>query len=221
MASDVYYCGQQQVNKRSKGEVVMQRMTIASITLALLCSSVLVVGSCAQKQFRTEEDKPVTVSPEAEARERKEPSKSEMQVLEAERRAEAERRGRTRESEKTQMLQEEIRAFESAPIYFDFDKSTLKPVARTNLTKKAKWLRANPQFSVRIEGHCDEQGTNEYNLALGERRASAAAKYIEGLGISSGRISTVSYGEERPAVPGRDEEAWAKNRRDEFRLIKK
>ena len=197
----------------------MQRMTIASITLALFCSSILVVGSCAQKQFRTEEDKPVTVSPEA--RERKEPSKAEMSALEAERRAEAERRGRTREREKTQMLQEEIRAFESAPIYFDFDKSTLKPSARANLTKKAQWLRANPQFSVRIQGHCDEQGTNEYNLALGERRASGAAKYIEGLGISSDRISTVSYGEERPAVPGQHEEAWAKNRRDEFKLMKK
>lgn len=196
----------------------MQRMTIASITLALFCSSILVVGSCAQKQFRTEEDKPATVSPEA--RERKEPSKGEMSVLEAERRGEAERRARTREREKTQMLQEEIRAFESAPIYFDFDKSTLKPAARADLTKKAQWLRANPKFSVRIEGHCDDQGTNEYNLALGEKRSSAAAKYIEGLGISSDRISTISYGEERPAVPGQDEEAWAKNRRDEFRLIK-
>ena len=118
------------------------------------------------------------------------------------------------------LLQEEIRAFESAPIYFDFDKSTLKPPARANLAKKAKWLRANPKFSVRIEGHCDEQGTHEYNLALGDRRASAAAKYIEGLGISPAKVSTISYGEERPAVPGQDEEAWAKNRRAEFRLIK-
>lgn len=199
----------------------MQRMSITFITLALFCSSILVVGSCAQKQIRTEEDRAATVSPEAESRERKEPSKSEMIALEEERRAEAERRASTREREKTQMLQDEIQAFESAPIYFDFDKSTLKAPARANLTKKAKWLRANPQFSVRIEGHCDEQGTNEYNLALGERRASAAAKYIEGLGISAGRISTVSYGEERPAVPGQDEESWAKNRRDEFRLFKK
>jgi peptidoglycan-associated lipoprotein len=197
----------------------MQRMTIASITLALFCSSILILGSCAQKEFRMEEEKPVTGSPEA--REQKEPSRGEMTVLEAERRAEAERRTRTRERERTQVLQEEIRAFESAPIYFDFDKSTLKPPARANLTKKAQWLRANPKFSVRIEGHCDEQGTNEYNLALGERRASAAAKYIEGLGISAGRISTVSYGEERPTVPGKHEEAWAKNRRDEFKLIKK
>ena len=196
----------------------MQRMTLASIAFILFCSLILAVGSCAQKQLRTEEDKSVTVSPEE--RERKEPSKSEMVVLEDERRAEAERRARTREREKTQMLQEEIRAFESAPIYFDFDKSTLKPPARANLAKKAKWLRSNPKFSVRIEGHCDEQGTHEYNLALGDRRASAAAKYIEGLGISSARVSTISYGEERPAVQGQDEEAWGKNRRAEFRLIK-
>ena len=143
-----------------------------------------------------------------------------MIALEEERRTEAERRARSREEERTQMLEEEIRAFESSPIYFDFDKSTLKPPARANLAKKAKWLRANPKFSVLIEGHCDEQGTNEYNLALGERRASGAAKYIEGLGISPARVSTVSYGEERPAVRGQDEEAWAKNRRAEFRLSK-
>ncbi len=197
----------------------MQRRTILSLTLALFCSSLLITGSCTKKEYRTEEDRPTTVSPEAG--ERREPSEIQMSALEEEKKAEAERRARTRERERTQMLEEEIQAFESAPIYFDFDKSTLKTQSRDNLTKKATWLRANPNFSLRIEGHCDEQGSNHYNLALGERRASATAKFLTGLGISEDRISTISYGEERPAVPGHDEEAWAKNRRAEFRLIKK
>ena len=198
----------------------MQKRTIVSLTVALFCSSLLITGSCAKKEFRTEEGRPTSGAPE-EAGEQREPSKIEMSVLEEEKRAEAERRARTREQERTQMLQDEIQAFESAPIYFDFDKSTLKPPARENLTRKAKWLRANARFSVQIEGHCDEQGSNHYNLALGERRASATAKFLTGLGISESRISTISYGEERPAVRGHDEEAWAKNRRAEFRVIKK
>jgi len=197
----------------------MQRRTIFSLTLALFCSSLLITGSCTKKEYRVEEERPSTVSPEAG--ERREPSEIKMSALEEEKKAEEERRAKTRERERTQMLEEEIQAFESAPIYFDFDKSTLKAIARDNLTKKANWLRANPNFSLRIEGHCDEQGSNHYNLALGERRASATAKFLTGLGISADRISTISYGEERPAVPGHDEEAWAKNRRAEFRIIKK
>ena len=77
----------------------------------------------------------------------------------------------------------------------------------------------NPGFSVRIDGHCDERGTNEYNLALGERRANAAVEFIMTLGVSGDRLSTLSFGEERPAVSGHDEGAWAQNRRDEFKLI--
>ncbi len=112
----------------------------------------------------------------------------------------------------------EVQAFESGHIYFDFDRSELKPEARAILEKKAAWLKAHPDYSVRIEGHCDERGTNEYNLALGERRANAAMKYLNALGIPSGKISTVSYGEERPADPGHNEGAWSQNRRDEFKV---
>ena len=74
----------------------------------------------------------------------------------------------------------------------------------------------NPQKEIVIEGHCDERGTEEYNIALGERRASSAKKYLINLGVKSGQLSTISYGEEKPADLGNDEEAWAKNRRDEF-----
>jgi len=115
-------------------------------------------------------------------------------------------------------LRREIQEFESERIYFDFDRSNLKPEAQTNLKRKAEWLRANIQFSIVIEGNCDERGTSEYNLALGERRANAAKTFLTSMGVSEIRISAISYGEERPADPGHNEEAWAKNRRDEFKV---
>lgn len=101
-------------------------------------------------------------------------------------------------------------------IYFDFDKSTLTPAAQDNLLRKAEWLRENPSATVTIEGHCDERGTNEYNLALGDRRAESAKAFLIDLGIDRSRLATISYGEERPVDPRHNEEAWAKNRRDHF-----
>jgi len=101
-------------------------------------------------------------------------------------------------------------------IYFDYDKSTLSPTAQDNLLRKAEWLRENPAASVTVEGHCDERGTNEYNLALGDRRAESAKAFLVDLGIDPARLTTISYGEERPVDPRNTEEAWAKNRRDHF-----
>jgi peptidoglycan-associated lipoprotein len=101
-------------------------------------------------------------------------------------------------------------------IYFEFDKSSLTPVAQDNLLRKAEWLRDNPDATITIEGNCDERGTNEYNLALGDRRAESAKAFLVDLGINPARISTISYGEERPVDPRHNEEAWAKNRRDHF-----
>jgi peptidoglycan-associated lipoprotein len=101
-------------------------------------------------------------------------------------------------------------------IYFEFDKSTLTPAAQDNLLRKAEWLRENPAATVTIEGHCDNRGTNEYNLALGDRRAESAKAFLSDLGIDPSRLTTISYGEERPADPRNTEEAWAKNRRDHF-----
>ena len=209
----------------------MQRKRLVSLSLALFCSSLLIVGSCAQKKIKVEEPKPVGAS--SEVKKGEQPSKvgtgatEEEKIGAAERQARAREREEAREREKArdqkraQMLQKKIHAFESEPIYFEFDRSNLKQPARATLIKKGEWLRANPNFSVRIEGHCDDQGSNDYNIALGERRASAAAKFFEGLGISGDRISTISYGEENPAVPGQDEEAWALNRRAEFRLVER
>ena len=104
-------------------------------------------------------------------------------------------------------------------IYFEFDKAILTTEAREMLTKNGKWLRINPDVVITIEGHCDERGTNEYNLALGDRRAENVRTFLVDLGISRSRMSTVSYGEERPADRGKGEAAWARNRRAHF-LIK-
>ncbi len=101
-------------------------------------------------------------------------------------------------------------------IYFDFDKATLTPAAQDNLLRKAEWLRENSDVTVTIEGHCDDRGTNEYNLALGDRRAESAKAFLVDLGIAASRITTISYGEERPVCTQQNEECWAKNRRDNF-----
>lgn len=101
-------------------------------------------------------------------------------------------------------------------IYFEFDKSTLTPMAQDTLMRHAAWLRENADVTVTIEGHCDERGTNEYNLALGDRRADSAKAFLVDLGIAASRLTTISYGEERPLCMQKTEECWAKNRRDHF-----
>ena len=104
----------------------------------------------------------------------------------------------------------------ATPIYFGFDDYTLNSDAQSTLTALAEGLKANKSAVVQIEGHCDERGTVEYNLALGERRAQSVKNFLSQLGVESGRLSTISYGEEKPVVPGHTEDAWVKNRRAEF-----
>ena len=104
-------------------------------------------------------------------------------------------------------------------IHFDFDKYNLKSEYRAILKKDADWLAKHEKFNVLIEGNCDERGTSEYNLALGQRRAEEARKYLVELGIDKKRIKTISYGKEKPLDPGHSEEAWGKNRRDHFVVI--
>lgn len=104
------------------------------------------------------------------------------------------------------------------PIYFEYNKSNIRPEYQPALEKISKWMAARAEQQLLIEGHCDERGTDEYNLALGERRALAVRRYLVALGISVERVHTISYGEEKPAVPGSDESAWSKNRRVEFKV---
>jgi len=101
-------------------------------------------------------------------------------------------------------------------IYFDFDKYVIKPEGREALKRNAEWLQKNSDKKVVVEGNCDERGTNEYNMALGQRRADAAAKFLTDLGIAKDRVSTVSYGEEKPLCKEANEACWSKNRRDDF-----
>lgn len=105
-------------------------------------------------------------------------------------------------------------------IHFDFDQFTLSAEARATLGENAKYLNAMSNVQVVIEGHCDARGSDEYNLALGESRALAAKNYLVSLGVSDKRLSVISYGEEKPLVDASNEEAWAQNRRAEFKAVK-
>jgi peptidoglycan-associated lipoprotein len=102
------------------------------------------------------------------------------------------------------------------PVHFDFDRAELTAEDQAGLDRKMQVLGAHPRVMIRIAGNCDERGSEEYNLALGERRAAAAKRYLEAHGAAAGRIAILSYGKERPLDPGHDEAAWARNRRDDF-----
>ena len=105
------------------------------------------------------------------------------------------------------------------PVYFDFDNSNIRADQVSRIEVNADFLKKNAGYNIRIEGNCDPRGTNEYNMALGERRALSAKKYLENLGISEARLTTISYGEERLLLHGQDELSWAQNRRDDFVIV--
>lgn len=197
-----------------------KKMMTGMIALAFICSSFLLMTSCAKKQIQVSEPvQPATQEVKAEGDEAKAAEEAKS-AAEQEARDEAERQARLRDLKMAQKLADEIRNFEAENIYFAFDRSDLTDESKSALREKGNWLRANGDYSVNISGNCDERGTAEYNLALGERRAHAAKKFLMGLGISENRLATISYGEERPVDPGHNDEAWAKNRNDQFTLTK-
>ncbi|MEI7728037.1 MAG: OmpA family protein [Verrucomicrobiota bacterium] len=120
---------------------------------------------------------------------------------------------------KRENLAEDREALKAYTLYFDFDRAAVKASERSKAEKVAAALKAKPEASVEIEGHCDERGTEEYNRSLGERRALAVREYLINLGIASDRVFTVSFGKDRPAVPSHNDAAYAKNRRGEFVLL--
>jgi peptidoglycan-associated lipoprotein len=128
----------------------------------------------------------------------------------------AEEEARRRAEEEARRAVEEARATLTAKVYFDYDMSEIRPDAEQVLRAKLEILRNSPQVQLRIEGHADERGSNEYNLALGNRRAQAVVDFFTNFGLDGNRFSIVSYGEERPAAQGSNEEAWSQNRRAEF-----
>ncbi len=178
----------------------MRKKLWVSLALAFVIPGLLFTASCAKKAV-------VDVEPEPEAAVEEDDSAAT---------AAAEKAAAEEAARKAAMDARELFLYED--IYFEFDKSDLSAESQEILRGKAEYLKDNPDVLVIIEGHCDERGTNEYNLALGDRRASSAKAFLVNLGIAGSRLTSVSYGEERPADPGHDEEAWAKNRRDHFTI---
>lgn len=204
---------------------MLKKTTIGLLIIGLI-SSTFLLTSCgpSKKEIIAQQEAEARAKAEAEKEAAAARARAEAEAEAAAARARAEREAaaaaaRAKE-EAEAAARKALMDMESEKIYFDYDRSDLKPEARAVLTKKAAWLRENTEYSIKIEGHCDERGSTEYNLALGERRADAAAKFLSALGVSSSRISTVSMGEENPVDSRSNETAWAKNRRDEFILIK-
>lgn len=181
-------------------------MTLRSV--AVLALVALSAGACRRQAPPQETPEPAVDSTGARAAEqarRDSIAAAERSAREAEERARAAELARARE-----VL--------SDVVYFEYDSETLTAEAERKLQTKISILRANPSLRVRVEGHADERGSTEYNLALGQRRAETVRNYLTTYGIESGRIETISYGEERPAVQGSNEAAWAQNRRAEFEI---
>jgi len=178
------------------------------VALLLIVPGLLFTTSCAKK----------TVKPEAAMKATDEDDAARKAAEEAARKAEMERKQKLEEErlKADTMKSGDAGLFEKELIHFDFDKSILRSDAQEILTRKAEFLRMNPNAKVVIEGHCDDRGTAEYNLALGDRRANAAKAFLVNLGIEEGRLTTISYGEERPLDPADNNDAWALNRRDKF-----
>jgi peptidoglycan-associated lipoprotein len=135
---------------------------------------------------------------------------------------EAERVRKQREADSLAALaraSDDVRNTLATMIHFDYDKSSVRSDDTGALDQKVAILQANPDLKIRVAGHCDERGSDEYNLALGNRRAQAAKQYLVSHGIDAGRIETQSWGEEKPLVQGHDESSWSQNRRDEFEVV--
>nr|HID60096.1 peptidoglycan-associated lipoprotein Pal [Desulfobacterales bacterium] len=186
--------------------------------LTFVASGLLFTTSCAKKVIKTE---PAVTEAKAKAE-----AEKERLAAERERQAELERERALEEQrlkeEELKKQEEELRQkerFTNEDIHFDFDKYNLTEKSIEILKFKADWLLNHPGVNIIIEGHCDERGTNEYNLALGERRAESAKTFLVDSGVDPDRITTISYGEERPLDPGHNEEAWAKNRRAHFVIV--
>ena len=185
-----------------------------SIFIAILCFGVILSG-CAQKAVVKEEGSAKSAEESQARKDAKEAERIKEEALK-------------KEFEKSLVAKStpgiEGVVHESSmlkDIRFDFDRYNIRPTETEILRGNVALLKKYPGMKFQIEGHCDERGTSEYNLALGERRANSVMKYLVSLGIEPNRISTISYGEERPFDPGHNEDAWAKNRRAHFVILKK
>ena len=188
------------------------RKSRAWIFGAIMLAMLLALGvSCAKKQVTTDQE---MAAEEGAAQQSAEDEAARREAEEMRRAREA------RQREQAASMSEEARraAFEDEHIHFDFDKYVLTPQAMMILDDKAAYLREHSGVRVLVEGHADERGSNEYNLALGDRRANSAKNYLVKSGVAASRITTISYGEEQPLCRQQNESCWSRNRRGAFNV---
>ncbi len=203
----------------------MKRLSRASIlVLAGLISAPLFIGACAgpkgptQAELAAIETERRRSAQEDSVRAAEEATRLAAQAEEQRVREEEDRRRREAEEAQRRAVEEARRMATLSSIYFDYDESELRADQMATLNENGRKLREyQPEDNVLVEGHCDERGTVEYNLALGERRASTVKSFLTDGGVAETRLETISYGEERPASMGHDENAWSKNRRAEIK----
>jgi len=207
---------------------MMRKSYIVSV-IFVLCIGLILMG-CPKKTVMKDEPSAkaevakmeaerIAKEKEREAKEKEAKEKEAARLKEEQAKRELER---SLLAKRTPGIEGEV--FESSllkPIFFDYDKYDIRPVDVDILKGNSTFLKKFPNMKIQIEGHCDERGTNEYNLALGERRANSTKKYLTSLGVAADRVSTISYGEEKPLDPAHSEESWAKNRRANFVITAK
>jgi peptidoglycan-associated lipoprotein len=201
---------------------------IVSILVLMLCLGLIMAG-CPKKTVVIRRDQPSVQKSEEASRLEAERAAKEAKERELARIKEEEAKEPTGGELEKSLIAKKERGIEGEifetkllkDIHFDFEKYDIRIGDEEILKENAALLKKSPKMKIQIEGHCDERGTVEYNLALGERRANNTKKYLISLGITSNRISTISYGKERPLDPGHNEEAWAKNRRAHIVVLSK
>jgi peptidoglycan-associated lipoprotein len=184
-------------------------MMVAGLALTMSCAKKNIGGDTAALKVNTSE-----ISPEEAARRAAQEKARLLEEQRLQEQALQEDAARQRNLEMSAREQ-----FENQDVLFDYDSAVLSAEARYLLKIKANWLEVNAARNIVVQGHCDERGTTEYNLALGDQRASAVKAFLMDLGISGARITTISYGEEKPLDPGTGEAAWARNRRAHFVIL--
>lgn len=179
----------------------MKKKLLKNLALLMVIPGLLLLFSCAETEVQS-------TTPDAPKAQMSEAADEEAALEAAQRAIEEEAIRKEQDAARNMLINEDV--------YFNFDDSSLTSEAQSLLQRKAVWLRNNPEASVLIEGHCDERGTTEYNLALGDRRANSAKSFLVDMGIAPSRLRTISYGEEMPVDTGSNESAWSKNRRAHF-----
>jgi len=199
----------------------MKNRVWMNVVMAILVAGLFLTASCAKKtivsdatsiedQAKAKLEADAKAAAEAAARAKAEAERIAQQKLEDQMAKE--------QAQKAGQLMAEKKRFENEDIHFDYDSSELSEMAKEGLKEKAAWLKANASVLVNIEGHCDERGTTEYNLALGDRRANTAKSYLVNLGVAASRLNTISYGEEKPLDSAKTEAAYKSNRRAHFAI---